>query len=108
INESGELVFEYELPRSGGRRPDVILIIKNHLLVLEFKGYNQITDIEMTQTSLYVRDLLEYHSYVQDTEIEVKGLLVFPSKKLKADIDHSIYLVPNDNLVLFIEKLSNN
>src|SRR5699024_12655980 len=37
ITGHGELIFEYELPRSGGRRPDVLLFMKGQLLVLGFK-----------------------------------------------------------------------
>ena len=33
------LVFEYELPREKGRRPDVLLLSGRNLLVLEFKGF---------------------------------------------------------------------
>jgi hypothetical protein len=37
-----ELVFEYELPREGGRRPDVLLFSGDKLFVLEFKRKDKI------------------------------------------------------------------
>lgn len=64
-NIDGYLIFEYEIPRSGGRRPDVLLLLPRELIVLEFKGYDKIKDAEKHQASLYVRDLSEYHTIVQ-------------------------------------------
>ena len=32
------VIFEYELPRERGRRPDVLILAGNNLIVLEFKG----------------------------------------------------------------------
>ena len=33
------LVFEYELPRERGRRPDLVVIAGGSIVVVEFKGY---------------------------------------------------------------------
>ena len=55
------LIFEYILPREGGRRPDVLLLSKNHVLVLEFKDYNIIKKDHIDQVSAYARDIKNYH-----------------------------------------------
>ena len=33
------IIFEYELPRERGRRPDVVLLVGRTVVVLEFKDY---------------------------------------------------------------------
>ena len=55
------LIFEYILPREGGRRPDVILLSKNNVLVFEFKDYNIIKKDHIDQVSAYSRDIKNYH-----------------------------------------------
>lgn len=56
------LVLEYELPREGGRRPDVVLLAWDRVLVLEFKGSPVLTRAALDQVDAYARDLSEYHS----------------------------------------------
>lgn len=40
-NLDASLIFEYEILRGGGRRPDVLLLINGYLIVLECKSYNK-------------------------------------------------------------------
>ncbi len=56
------IVFEFELPRERGRRPDVILLTDTAMFVLEFKGYAYIETGHVDQVRAYVRDLVAYHS----------------------------------------------
>lgn len=70
------LIFEYEILRGGGRRPDVLLILNGYLLVLECKSYNTTSPAEYIQTSLYVRDLENYHSAIQKSNLKVAGVLL--------------------------------
>lgn len=55
------LIFEYELPRQGGRRPDLVLLAGGRILVLEFKQkrYPSLSDLD--QVAAYERDLTDYH-----------------------------------------------
>jgi len=59
-------VFEYELPRERGRRPDVLLLTNDRILVLEFKDHAQPTAIEeaahVDQVAAYARDLAHYQA----------------------------------------------
>ncbi|MEH6957590.1 hypothetical protein [Neobacillus drentensis] len=79
----GYLIFEYEILRSGRRRPDVLLFLPGELLVLEFKSYTNVYEDEYIQTSFYVRDLQQYHSAVQKYNLNVRGALVV-TKETKA------------------------
>ncbi|GHO88021.1 DNA/RNA helicase domain-containing protein [Dictyobacter formicarum] len=56
------IIFEYELPRERGRRPDVIILANDTILVLEFKGFGSIHQAHIDQVSAYARDLQHYHA----------------------------------------------
>lgn len=56
------LVFEYELPLEGGRRPDVILLGPDSIYIFEFKQDHKIQRSAIDQTAAYGRDISEYHS----------------------------------------------
>jgi len=63
VGASGwNLVFEYELPREAGRRPDVVLLAEGRIVVLEFKGNPILSRAHIDQVDAYARDLSEYHS----------------------------------------------
>jgi len=50
------IIFEYELPRERGRRPDVV-ILGPCVFVLEFKDYANLLAAHIDQVSAYARDL---------------------------------------------------
>jgi hypothetical protein len=56
------LIFEFELPLEGGRRPDVVVLTGDEIVVLEFKQNPIITPAVVDQVEAYARDLAEYHS----------------------------------------------
>ena len=60
VSECG-LVLEYELPRSGGRRPDLIFLNNGVILVIEFKNRMAPEASDLDQVLGYVRELSEYH-----------------------------------------------
>jgi DUF2075 family protein len=55
------LVFEYELPRERGRRPDLVVLAGGSIVVVEFKGYPDPSPAAVDQASDYARDLADYH-----------------------------------------------
>jgi hypothetical protein len=63
------LVFEYELPREGGRRPDAVILAGEAVLVLEFKGSPVLSRAHLDQVDAYARDLSEYHSATHDRPV---------------------------------------
>ena len=56
-----DIVFEYCLPYESGRRPDVLLISKEQVIVLEFKQNFRVIHADIDQTAAYARDIYEYH-----------------------------------------------
>lgn len=67
------VIFEYELPFEGGRRPDVVLLAGSSVIVLEFKSEAVASQASIDQAAAYARDLAEYHSESHD---RVEGHLV--------------------------------
>jgi hypothetical protein len=68
------VVFEYELPLEGGRRPDVVVLAGRTLVVLEFKSSVLPSQSEVDQLRGYVRDLGDYHAASHD--LPAVGILV--------------------------------
>ncbi len=60
------LVFEYELPRERGRRPDLVVIADGSIAVVEFKGYPDPSPAAVDQAADYARDLADYHEASHD------------------------------------------
>jgi len=73
------VVFEFEIPLEGGRRPDVLILAPETLLVLEFKQESVITRASVEQVAAYARDLSEYHS--ESHNLDVKSIVI-PTRTL--------------------------
>lgn len=63
------LVLEFELPRSGGRRPDLIVLENGTVLVVEFKNRVAVEAADFDQVLGYVRDLELYHAASRSREL---------------------------------------
>ncbi|WP_037372220.1 DUF2075 domain-containing protein [Anaerovorax odorimutans] len=57
------LIFEYELPHEGGRRPDLIILMKENIVVIEFKEKSGISRADLDQVAAYSRDIKNYHKF---------------------------------------------
>lgn len=66
-----EIIFEYILPMEGGRRPDVILLLGNKIIILEFKMKDRYGRSDLDQLKGYYRDIYGYHK-------ESQGKLIIP------------------------------
>jgi len=53
-------ILEYELPLES-RRPDVVLLVRGAIVVLELKGKESPTQADLDQAAAYARDLRCYH-----------------------------------------------
>ncbi|MDP2858742.1 MAG: DUF2075 domain-containing protein, partial [Bacillota bacterium] len=56
-----KVVFEYELPRERGRRPDLVLLATSDILVVEFKEQDAPLEAHEDQVAAYARDFKNYH-----------------------------------------------
>ena len=55
------IIFEYALPYESGRRPDVLLISNEFVIVIEFKKKDGVFRSDIDQVAAYARDIEEYH-----------------------------------------------
>ena len=97
------VVFEYELPMEGGRRPDVVVLAGETVVVLEFKGgMVRPTVPAVDQVNAYARDLAEYHDVTHRngygrSERSVIPLLVLTASEYGgADLDRAIVVGRRD------------
>lgn len=79
------VVFEYLLPYESGRRPDVLLVSKEQVIVLEFKQNFRVVHADIDQTAAYARDIREYH--YESRDMDVSAVLVLTGAR---DIDPAI------------------
>lgn len=56
------IIFEFVLPRERGRRPDILILSRQNVYVLEFKDSQRIGRAYIDQVDAYARDLAEYHA----------------------------------------------
>jgi DUF2075 family protein len=56
------IIFEYELPRERGRRPDVVILAEDTILILEFKDFAMPLQAHIDQVAAYARDVHYYHA----------------------------------------------
>lgn len=61
LDSNLSIIFEYVLPYESGRRPDVILLSNDHVVILEFKMKKEIKAEDVDQVKAYARDIKEYH-----------------------------------------------
>lgn len=94
------LVFEYELPRERGRRPDVLVLSGNNLVVLEFKGYSNENQAQIDQAKHYARDLRNYHELSHHLNV-VPVLVLAAGNKISHSVD-DVKILSGDNLHLLL------
>ncbi|PWD98782.1 DNA/RNA helicase domain-containing protein [Marinilabilia rubra] len=96
ILDGSFIIFEYELPRERGRRPDVIIISGTNLLVLEFKGYGSEDQSQIDQAKHYARDLKSYHA--ESHKLRVIPFLVLAGGSSIQRSKEGVGIVSGENL----------
>lgn len=82
------IIFEYALPYESGRRPDVILISEEFVLILEFKMKNEILEADLDQTRAYGRDIREYHYESRNKDVRT-FLVLTRIENIRSDLSHA-------------------
>lgn len=90
------IIFEYELPYEAGRRPDVILLSKEQVVILEFKMKCRVLRADVDQVAAYARDLQEYH--FESRNRKVTPLLVVTRMKHTLESRGSVLVTSGDCL----------
>ncbi len=95
LNNDGEIIFEYDIPRLG-KRIDVTLLINGIIFCLEFKvGESKILEADVDQVLDYALDLKYFHKFSSD-KIIVPILIATNYKGSSSEIKLSIY---NDKVI---------
>ncbi len=96
-------ILEYELPRDS-RRPDVIVLQRSGVAVVEIKGHYYSSQAAIDQAFGYARDLAAYHSACAGKT--VTAILVTRGAPKRALIRDGVYVVAPESLDELLEKLS--
>lgn len=99
------LLFEYMLPYEKGRRPDVIMLFENKVIVLEFKMTGKLSSASTEQALGYREDLKHFHSETAIKGMDVEGYLVWtvPKTYEKGEIK-SIKILTESNFAEVIKE----
>lgn len=100
MHDCAGIIFEYALPYESGRRPDVLLVTKEHVVILEFKMKNRILEADVDQVAAYARDIREYH--FESREKSVVPVLVLTRASDIDKIINNVRCVSADNLLIII------
>jgi hypothetical protein len=100
------IVFEYELPRERGRRPDVVLLSGSNAAVLEFKDTQDYSQAFIDQVDSYVRDLKNYHA--ASHELIVKPILVMAHAEKPTTLKDNVTIVSGKFLSTILDTIFSN
>ncbi len=101
------VIFEYELPRERGRRPDVIVLSNNCVIVFEFKDKNIIQKADIDQTKAYARDLSNYHQESHNKNV-IPFLVLTKANELFDEVNTVSVISPDHLYDSYQELLSNS
>lgn len=93
-------ILEYELPREGGRRPDVISLQNGVVIVLEFKEHSSPLPPHLDQAGAYARDIKNYHE--KSHALEVVPVLVPQAYIGQRQQINSVHVLPPAQLGDFL------
>jgi hypothetical protein len=96
-------ILEYELPRDS-RRPDVIVLERGCVAVLELKGALHASRAALDQALGYARDLAAYHAACADRR--VTPVLLVRGGSPTATLRDGVYVVGPEGLDSLLEQLS--
>lgn len=99
------ILLEYCIPLSCYRRPDVILLFKNKVLVLEFKRKNISLEIDKSQLRGYLNELRNYHEKSHEEELDVVGALVVTEAADCIYYENGIDIIEGNKLKEYLESI---
>ena len=102
--EGWSIVFEFELPFEGGRRPDAVLLAGQTVIVLEFKQSRLVTGAHFDQVEAYARDLSDYHEASHFRRVEP---VLVATNEIEFDLARGrVHLAGRESLAAVIERLA--
>ena len=105
LSEFG-IIFEYVLPYESGRRPDVLLVSNEIVIIVEFKRKSDVLAEDLDQAADYGRDIREYH-YESRNKIIVPMLVLTRANNINY-IDNDVRICSADHLMEYIQDVTHN
>lgn len=79
------IIFEYFLPLEGGRRPDVLILYQDRVIILEFKNKVVCDEDDIQQAIEYREDIKNYHKYTIEHKLKVDSYIVLTKREIDQD-----------------------
>lgn len=98
------ILFEYALPYESGRRPDVLLVSQEQVLVLEFKMKDRPLPDDIDQVAAYARDLREYHCESRGRTVTPVLVLTRTAGQGPVPLQRGVVLISVDRLPQLLEQ----
>lgn len=99
-------VFEYELPLEGGRRPDVVVLAGDTVIVIECKSAAVVLAAGVDQVEAYARDLGDYHKATHGRR--VVPILLLVGGKGHAELRGDVIATSPDGLAQYLVEHGGN
>lgn len=103
-NKKFGIVFEYALPYESGRRPDVLLISNEQVIILEFKMKKEFLPEDIDQVAAYARDIREYHCESRDKSVTPVLVLTKTSDEEPTELTNGVITVSVDYLPELVDQ----
>lgn len=94
------VVFEYELPLEGGRRPDVVVLAGSTVIVIECKSAGVALVADLDQVEAYARDLADYHKVSHGRR--VVPILLLVGAKGHAEVHGDVTVTSPDGVAQYL------
>lgn len=102
------IAFEYFIPLSCYRRPDVIMFYKKKILVLEFKKKNLLLEIDKSQLRWYLNEIRNFHYISHQKSLNIIGVLVATEGENYRYKDKGIEIIEGNLLLEYLNEIDKN
>lgn len=97
------IIFEYVLRYTSKKRPDVILLSKDQLVILEFKRKDSSLLVDRIQTEEYARNLFLYHGLSSEMKRIIPMLVLTHTDAIETHKEGIAYITSKRHLAKAIE-----
>ena len=102
------IVFEYALPYESGRRPDVVLVSNEQVIILEFKMKVDYLNEDIDQVAAYARDIREYHYESRSKDVYPVLVITKAKGKLPKTLPNGVITCSSDSIPELINQVANS
>lgn len=93
------MIFEYMLPLERYRRPDVILLFNEKVIILEFKEKYKIEVRDVEQAIGYREDIKHFHYVTNKYDMDIEAFLVVTKLQGEEKVERGIKVLSSQNFI---------